>query len=180
MRNQGQLMLGLVVVVFGVALLVGNLLDVDLWALLWPSALILLGLWVLLRPQLVGSDVAVRQKLLGSIRRSGAWQVSDEEFWLGIGDVKLDLTEAEIPTGETRLRAWNFVGDVRLDLPEDVGVSLNVNALVVDARMFGKKRESFLVPVNMTSDDYETAERRIRLETTGFVGDVRVRRKQDV
>ena len=176
MRNQGRLILGLVVIVVGAVLLVGNLLEVVVGVLCWPTALILLGLWLLLRPQLISSDTAVRQKLLGNIRRSGAWQVSDEEYWLGIGDVRLDMTEADIPTGETHIRVWNFVGDVRLYLPEDVGVSLSSSAFIADTRMFGKKRDSFLAPVRMTSDDYETAERKIRLETTAFIGDIRVQR----
>jgi predicted membrane protein len=176
MRNQGELILGVVVILLGVLFLIGNVFDVDVWALCWPIGLILLGLWVLLRPQLVGSDAAVRQKLIGDIRRTGTWQVTDEEFWIGIGDVRLDLSEAEIPPGETRLRVFGFVGTVRLIAPEDVGISLSSSAFVADVRLFGRKRDSILVPVHMTSDDYETAERKIRLETTAFVGDVRVRR----
>jgi lia operon protein LiaF len=176
MRNQGQLILGIVVIVIGLAFLIGNLFDVNVWTYCWPVGLILLGVWLLLRPRLVSSDTAVRQKLLGDIRRDGVWQVADEEIWIGIGDVRLDMTEAEIPPGETRVRVWGFVGDVRLSLPEGVGVSLSSNAFVTDVKALGHKREGILVPVRIASDDYETAERKVRLETTFFVGDVTVRK----
>jgi predicted membrane protein len=177
MRNQGQLTIAVVIILIGAIFLIGNLLDVDVWVFCWPIGLILLGLWLLFRPQLVGSDAAVGQKLLGNIRRKGVWQVTDEEFWLGIGDVRLDMTEAEIPIGETRIDVWHFVGDVRLVVPEGVGVKLSSSAFFVDARLFNRKVDSILTHVEMTSEDYETAERKIRLGTSSFVGEIRVRRQ---
>lgn len=174
MRNQGQLFLGLVIIVIGVALLIGSLFDVDVWTFCWPVGLILFGVWLLFRPRLISSDMAVRQKLIGDIRRSGAWQVTDEEIWIGIGDVKLDMTDAEIPAGETRIRVWNFVGTVKLSVPQDVGVAVSSSAFIVDVRVLGQKREGILTPVHINSDDYEMTERRVRLETTSLVGDVRV------
>jgi lia operon protein LiaF len=176
MRNQGQVYLALFIILIGVLFLIGNLFDVDVGTFCWPTALILLGLWLLLRPQLISSDAAVHQKLLGDIRRRGAWQVTDEEIWLGIGDIRLDLAEAEIPVGETKLRVWNFVGSVNLRVPDDVGVSLTSTAFVSDVRMFGRKQEGILTPVQMSSENYETAERKVRLEITCFVADVRIRR----
>ncbi len=179
MRDQGQLILAVVIIIVGVAFLIGNVFDVDVWTLCWPVALILLGLWVLFSPRLIGTDSAQRQKLLGSIRRYGAWQVKAEEFWIGVGDVKLDMTEAEIPLGETELRVWNFVGDVRLTVPPEVGVSVSSSAFIADVRVLGRKRDSFLAPVRITSENYETAERKIKLETTSFIADVRVWSKGD-
>jgi lia operon protein LiaF len=178
MRNQGQLILGVVVIVVGAVLLIGSLFDVDVWVLCWPIGLIVLGLLLLLRPQLISSDTASRQKLLGDIRRRGEWQVSDEEFWLGIGDVTLDMTSAEIPPGETHLRVVQFVGDIRLSLPEGVGVSLSSTAMIGSVRAFGRKRDIFFTPLRLSSENYETAERKVRLETSMFIGDVRIRQAE--
>jgi lia operon protein LiaF len=86
------------------------------------------------------------------------------------------MKEAEIPDGDTQIRVWSFVGDVRLYVPQDVGVSVFSSAFVAGVRLFGAKRDRILSPLEMTSDNYETAQRRIRLETTSFVGDVRVDR----
>jgi len=175
MRNRGQLFIGILLTLIGLMFLVGDLFDVNVWAFCWPVGLILLGVWLLLRPQLVSSDTAVRQKILGDIHRDGVWQVANEEIWIGVGDVDLDMTSADIPTGETRLRVFGFVGDVDVLVPEGVGVSVSSMAFVTDARVLGQKRDSFLAPVHLTSDDYETAERKIRLETTFFVGDLKVK-----
>jgi predicted membrane protein len=176
MRNSGQLIFAVVVILIGVVLLADSMLDVDVWSFAWPIGIILLGVFLLLRPKLVGADTSVGYKLLGDIKRKGDWEVSEEEIWIGVGDVRLDMSSAEIPLGETCIRVQGFVSDVRLYVPQDVGVALSSNAFYSEVRLFGKKHERFLSPVNLASDDYETAERRVRLEMSMFVSDVRVRR----
>ena len=176
MRNQGQLFIGIVLVLVGLMFLIGHLFDINVWAFCWPLGLILLGVWLLLRPQLVSSDTAVRQRLLGDIHRDGVWQVADEEIWIGVGDVDLDMTSADIPVGETRLRVFGFVGDVDVLVPAGVGVSVSSTAFVTDARVLGQKRDRFLAPLHLASEDYETAERKVRLETTFFVVGLKVKR----
>ena len=95
---------------------------------------------------------------------------------VGVGDVTLDLTRAVITPGETRLRVRCFVADVRLSVPEDVGVAVTSTAFVSEARFFERKRESILTTMRLISDNYELAERRVCLENTAFVGEIRVRR----
>ena len=178
MRNRGQLTWGVVIILVGVLFLVGNLLDVDTWGIFWPSLLILLGVLLFLRPRW-GWDGRTggkaRYRILGDIRRNGVWRVKDEELWVGIGEVELDMMNAEIPPGETHIHVWGFIGDVELFIPQDVGVSLSASAFVVDARVLGRKREGVLTPVNIKSENYEMAERKVRLETTHFVGEVKVK-----
>lgn len=176
MRSQGQLVVAIGIIVVGVVLLVANVLDIDLWMVCWPSLLIALGLLLLLRPQLVGSDPDASQRLLGDIRRRGPWDISDGEFWLGIGDVSLDLTETEIPLGETTFRVWGFVTDAEFVVPDDVGVAVSSQAFVSGAKFLGMKRDAILMPLRLVSDDYEAAERRIAIETRFFVGDIKVDR----
>ena len=174
MSNKGQLYMGAVLVLIGVIFALGEFFDISIGRFIWPLALILLGLWLVIRPQMVGSDTTVRQKILGDIRRKGAWPVTNEEIWLGVGDVRLDMTEADIPLGETKLQIYGFVGDVALRVPEGVGVAVSSRAFITDAKVLGQKQDHFLSPVHLTSDDYETAERKIRLETGFFIVDLKV------
>jgi lia operon protein LiaF len=113
--------------------------------------------------------------VLGQIERDGPWQVGNEEFWGFITDMDLNMVKADIPLGETRLRAMGFIGDVELLTPEDVGVSVTSNAFISDVKMPGNKEDSFLVPVHWQSDNYKTAERKISLETTFFIADIKIR-----
>lgn len=175
MRNQGQLLAGIIIIAIGVAILFGNVFNINLWAICWPTGMILLGLWLLLRPQLAGPNTGVSLLPLGDVQREGPWTVRDEEIWMFVGDIDLDLTQAIVPPGETRFRVFKFVGDVELLAPADIGLSVSSTAFVSSVKAFGDKVENFLVPVHMASDNYETAERRVRLEVLCFVGDVKVR-----
>lgn len=175
MRNQGQFYLGIAIVVGGVALLFANLFDVDLGVFCWPLAFILLGVFLIFRPRMVEPGTTLTQKFLGELDRDGNWIVQDEEIWYFVGDVNLDMTQADIPKGETRLKIWGFVSDIDLRVPEDVGVMLVCTAVVSETKMGGEKEDTFFGSLDRQTANYQTAVRKIRLETISFVSDVAIR-----
>lgn len=175
MRNQGQIVLGGILVAIGLLVLFGNLLGVNLWRLFWPLLLIGLGIWFILRPRMVEEGTAVTQRVLGDINRRGQVRVQDEEMFLLIGDVNLDLREAIWPEGETRLRILGFVGDIELRVPENVGVALSSTAFVSSVRWQDRKEDGFLLPLQLESEGYALAPHRLRLEVIHFVAEVQVR-----
>ena len=176
MVRKNQLVAGLVLVALGALLLVGELLDVNAWRLLFPLVLVGLGIWVLTRPRDLGRDHAVTQRLLGDIERSGPWNVVDEEIMSLIGDVDLDLSEASIPMGDTRIRTVGFVQDVTVRIPEGVGLAVEATGVFGEVDLLGQKYEAFFGSVSEQSPDYPLADRRIRLEVDGFVSEVKIRR----
>jgi predicted membrane protein len=169
-----MIIIGSVFIFLGSLSLLSILLNIDFGAICFPTLLILIGLWIIIRPRILPRGFLLGSRFLGDIRRDGNWQVTDEEFWSFVGNVRLDLRQANVPIGETRFRVYSFVGDVRLILPEGVGVSLSSAGLVSNTRVFGKKFGDFLTPVEYASEGYEAAERKVRLETVSFVGEVRV------
>jgi lia operon protein LiaF len=177
MRNQGQLFLGGLLIFLGLLFLFGTLFRINVWAFCWPIGLILLGAWILLRPRMIAPGTPVHVTPLGEINRDGSWRVANEEFWLFVGDAKFDLTHADIPIGETTLRLFGFVGDVELIVPQGVGVAVSSTAFVIDLKIFGQPKENFVMPYSYTSDDYATADRKVRLEVTHFVASVKVKRE---
>ena len=174
MSNRNQVLVGLIIVLLGILFLLGTLFDCNVWAIFWPLLLILLGLWLILRPRMVTPGTAVTQRFIGDVKRSGSWTVTDEDITLFIGDVKLDLTEAILPPGETRLTVSGFIGDVKLIVPEDVGVAVSSSAFISNVKMGADKEESILTPLHLKSADYKLRERQIRLEVNAFVSDVKV------
>lgn len=177
MRNQGQLFFGGLFIFFGLLFLIGTVFSINIWAFCWPIGLILLGVWILLRPQL-SPGTPVRMTPLGSVRRDGVWRVASEEHWIFVGDASFDLTRAEIPAGESTLRLFGFVNDVTLIVPQSVGVAVSSTAFVTDSNVLGQKEETFVMPYTFTSDDYASAERKVRLEATCFVASMKVKRAQ--
>jgi predicted membrane protein len=173
MRNASQIVFGVIVIVLGVLVLLANLLDIDFGTLCFPTALILLGLWILIRPWLVGPDVSLQLALFGPVRRQGSWAVSDQEIWIFVGDVRLDFSQADVPSGVTRIRIFGFVLNVRLVVPESVGVAVSSAAFISDTRILGQKRDGIFLPVYATSEGYEDAPQQILVETVSFIADVR-------
>ena len=174
--SKGTLIFGLALIVLGLVILVGNVTGIQTWAICWPSAIILVGLWMVLRPQMIGSDVGLQQKILGDIKRRGEWQVCEEEIWLGVGDIELDMAQAQIPVGETKLRLFGFVNSIEVIVPETVGALVRSTAFLTDGDAFGRQEDRFLGTFEARSADYEAAERRVQIEATYFVADLKVRR----
>lgn len=176
MRNQTQLFFGLLVILIGVLFLIGNLFDISIGAFCWPIGLILVGLWLIMRPRMAGPDTNTNFLFLGDSERSGQWTVTDEEFYVFIGDMDLDFTKADIPVGETEIRAYGFISDIDMFVPADVGVAVHSSAFVTSFKAGGEGDEdSFLMPLNWQSDNYKVAERKIRLEGGHFIADIKVR-----
>jgi predicted membrane protein len=174
--NRGQLVLGLILVVLGVLFLVGTVFHVDVGAFCWPIGFILVGTWLVLRPRLTQGNGTSDVVLLGDLRRRGKWTVRDGEIWLGVADVDLDFTMADLPPGETRLKFYGFVGDVDLVFPATVGVAVSAVGFVVDTDLFGHDYKTFLTPVEAASPDFSTAACKVRIEMIGFITDLKVKK----
>jgi len=175
MQNRGMFFTGLVLMGLGVLFFIGSVFHINLWAICCPVVLIAVGLGLVFRPSLSGIGGRSEMLLIGDYRRQGAWQVSNTEFWLGVGDIDLDMTQADLPEGETRLRVNCFVGDVKLRLPQDAAVAVEAGGFVVEVELGGKKIENIFTPVEIVSEGYAQAARRLRIEMTGFVVDLKVK-----
>jgi len=176
MDRRWALGIGILVIVYGVFLLAGELFHFNGWAFFFPLLLIGLGVWLILRPRMLGSRGQVQSRILGDINRVGVWQVVPEEIWLGIGDVLLDFTNAQIPVGETTITIYGFVGDVKTYVPEGVGIKLYCSAFVSDVKMFEDKESSVFMPLDRSSDGYDASTRKVIIKTNHFVVGVKVRR----
>lgn len=174
MRNRGQLILGGFLLFLGLVSLLSVIFNVDLGAFCWPIGLILVGVWLLVRPRYTRTESNTFIRPIGDLHRRGTWQVADQEIWIIIGDTDLDFTEAIIPTGETTLRIYGFVGSVDVRAPGSVGVSVSSTSFVTDSKLWGEKRDYFLSPFTRTSEAYQSAERKINIEIMYFVVDLRV------
>jgi predicted membrane protein len=175
MFNRGQLILGALLVLCGTLFLIGTIFHFDIGAFCWPIGLIIAGGWLVLRPRFSQGSTTSDVVLLGDLRRQGSWTVQEGEIWLGVADVDLDFTQAVIPAGETRIKLYGFVGDVDLLFPTSAGVAVNASGFVVDANLFGRDIQTFLSPVQASSNNYAAAECRVRIDMVGFVTDIKVK-----
>ena len=174
MQNRSQALIGGFLLLLGIGFLLANLLQISLWAFCFPLGLILIGALLLMRPRVFDTSQASSWYLFGPVKRGSGWTPADEEFWLFIGDTKLDLTQAQLPLGETKIRINGLIGDVDVIAPADVGVAVYASGVFVDLRTPTDKTDKFLSPAESVSLNYATAERKLRLSTTFVIGDIDV------
>ncbi len=171
-----QIFLGLVLIVLGLFSLFDLFFHINLWVIIGPLLLVGLGVLLLLRPQMSRPDFIVQMPILGDFRRTGVWEATNYEVWLLVGSSRLDFTDASFPSGEVTFRIIGFVADVKIVLPEDVGLSVESNAFVSDFKGLSQKEERFLTPLTYETEGFETAAKKVRLQTFSFVSDIRVKR----
>jgi len=176
MRKQGLLVFGLALIVLGVLGVLGGVLDIRWGAWFWPLVLIGLGAWMILRPRMLPEGVTVTQKVLGDVKREGVWQVVNEDIAMVLGDARLDLSQAEMPDGETSIAVSHLLGDAKVKLPEGIELDLTVNELIPDVKVFDAKYEGFGTPVHVVTPGYEAAQKKLKLQVSALLGDVRVER----
>lgn len=93
-----------------------------------------------------------------------------------IGDTVLDLTKAQVSSGETRIHVSSFIGDVKVYVPNDyeVGVQVISSAFIGDVKILGQKEGGLFTNINIQSPHYGEADKKIKLIVSTFIGDVRV------
>ena len=178
MRNRGLLFIGSLFILFGVISLVEVILKIDLERIFWPCVVILIGVWLLLRPRFTSPDSPVKILPIADIDRRGVWQVRDEEFRTFVGNIVLDLSQAEVPVGETTLRMSGFVGDIQITAPAEVGIEVSSRAFVTTGKFWQKEQNTFFTPVEETSPGYASAERKVRLDTSFFIADFKLKQAE--
>lgn len=175
MMRRGELVFGGALVGLGVLLLLSVFFQINFWAFCWPIALIGVGVWLIFRPNLARPGRKWDGTLIGDLRRQGHWSVRAEDLWLGIGDINLDLLDADIPNGETEITITSFVGDINIFVPHSVGVAVTTSTVVLDANVFGDHCTNIFTPYEMESEGYRAAEKRVRIRVEAFVADMDIR-----
>ena len=180
MQNRGQILVGSSLILFGGGLLVASVLHINFWAICFPMSLIIVGLLFLIArpPMWEATTTSSNSQFVGDIVRSGEYAVTNEEFHLFVGDVRLDMSRAQFPVGETVIRLNGFVYDADLTVPDDVGVAIVSNGFVVDTKLGAQHSSNFLSGVQVSTANYATAERKLRVVMNSFVGDLHVNLRQ--
>lgn len=172
--RRSEVIIGSIVLGAGILLLIGAILNIDIWGLLCPAGLIGLGVWLIYRTRKDPSEGDVNIKFVGDIRRKGAWQPQNEETWGFVLDSRLDFTQADLQDGETVFRVSAFVNDIKVTVPTQVGVAIQSMAFLTESRINGKKQETFFIPFSWESDNFTSAAKKIIIKPMCFVSEVKV------
>ena len=113
---------------------------------------------------------------VGHVRSSvEGWAVEDDAvISTVVGDIELDLREAELPPGETELALLCWLGTIQVRVPRAVAVDVTAQSIVGSVDILGLREEGVVRDIHVRSEGYEGAERRVRMRLSTFVGELLV------
>lgn len=126
-----------------------------------------------------GRGVDNRHSFIGDVRiGQDYWELKPLNISHFVGDTEIDLTRANIPNGETTINISAFVGDVKIFVPNDLQLEISVraSAFLGDMSVFDRWEGGLFRNMKAESPQYTEADKRIRVNVSTFVGDVRVKR----
>jgi lia operon protein LiaF len=179
-----RLTLGLfLIIIGGVTLFNGvGLIEVSfgyLFSRFWPLILIGLGALILLESsrtrtgQPPASDVVTHDSIFGDFKLTQpGWQLRDVRANTVIGDMKIDLSRATIPDGETSVDLRAVIGDIDVWAPPDLPVALEVQCVFVTVNHFGHKQDVMLRRYVQVPEGYDLSARRVRVRADMVFGDL--------
>lgn len=79
-----------------------------------------------------------------------------------IGDTVLDLTNAHIPYGETKINISAFIGDIKVYVPDDtdLGISIHTSSFIGDMSVLNESRSGFMSSVQTKTPFYKEARKK--------------------
>ncbi|HEU5138670.1 MAG TPA: cell wall-active antibiotics response protein LiaF [Bacillales bacterium] len=117
-----------------------------------------------------------RSSLIGDFRlMNSRFELDDLNLSNFIGDVKIDLSKAIIPEGESTLVISGFIGDVDIYVPYDLDVSVSSSVTIGDIDVLGHKQGGFNRQVRLETKGFPEASRKVKISVSVFIGDVDVR-----
>ena len=93
---------------------------------------------------------------------------------LWVGDMKLDLSKAILPEGESQLRVSCWIGDVKVYLPKETSVSATATVLLGDVKVMGEKASGFNCEVEVSHEGYDEAANRLKVDASLLLGDIKL------
>ncbi|MBN1938690.1 MAG: hypothetical protein JW843_03825 [Candidatus Aminicenantes bacterium] len=135
---------GIFFILLGTFFLLWNfdILRYDIWRNLWPAGLILLGLWIILRPAfrgrnnpgeippVQGNDIDISAVFNGVKRRIDSPNFRGGEVAAVFGGADLDLTGAGLEGGKATVEATAIFGGVDIFVPRNWRVVTNGTAIL--------------------------------------------------
>lgn len=149
----------------------------------WPLLLVAIGASIVFGrrswwrgPKFVVNGRGCAPWSIGDIRygNEGNWQLNqDMDLSRGIGDIKLDLTNADITDGEHKIVVNGGIGDVRIRVPDNVNVTVDAHAGIGDLEVFGEHRSGLGVSIHKRVIAPGSAVE-LRIECHHAIGDIRI------
>ncbi|MFH1699268.1 MAG: cell wall-active antibiotics response protein LiaF [Candidatus Zixiibacteriota bacterium] len=165
---------GVILVILG-TLFILDKFHIDLFEMFWPSLIIAAGVYLIYKStRRSTSDNVHAESFGGSKRTSLTGTIRGSNYSYFINDTDLDLTGIELQPGDNHIRVSTFIGDVRLTVPKDAAVRAHASNFIGDVFLFDKSFGGFITSCEDKTSNYDSAEKRLVINCSSFIGDIKV------
>jgi lia operon protein LiaF len=117
-----------------------------------------------------------RNSLIGDLHLTKQrFELDDMNMANGIGDVKIDLSKAIIPEGESTIAISGLIGDIDIYVPYDLEASVAGSVTFGELEVLGNKQSGISRQLNLETKGYRQADRKVKISVSVFIGDIDVR-----
>jgi hypothetical protein len=116
------------------------------------------------------------ERFFGEIELAGPITLTPATYETVFGEIRLDLSAAILPEGETYLRVGTVFGEVRVLLPPDAAATVRGTSLLGETEILGVSGGSVMGEAVATTDNWTASTRRLRIDARTVLGGVAVRR----
>ncbi len=185
--GRGDAFIPIAILVGAAAIMAGHLHigHINGWTLVWAGAILFIGLEILapnLRRRRRGSHWGIGDLDIGAAIPSA----SDHRRTRGggphhhlshaVGDLRLDLSEVQLPLGESTWVVSALIGDITVLVPEGLAVDVEAEVRVGDIRLFHQRADGFGRSMVFTTPGFDEADQKVNIRASVVVGEITVRR----
>ena len=127
----------------------------------------------------VGTDWGLQVNFVGGVgeRVQQPTTPADlRDYRLAVGTMTVDLTALQVPDGTTTVRARVGLGELVVKAPAGVAVRVDGRSGVGQVHGLDREENGLGNRLDIRSDDFDTATRRLLLELRAGIGEIRVER----
>lgn len=96
------------------------------------------------------------------------------EISMFVGDLQVNLKGGKMAPGLNRMIITGFLGDVMVFVPNGMPVYCHCSEFAGDLEVMGKRSSGFGNTLDSQTTDYESAESKLYIAASHFIGDIRV------
>lgn len=159
-------------------LLVLDNFHIDIFDYFWPALIIALGICFIYfgtRKKTATDSRHGEFRVFGDTSHAGfSGEIDGAEFSHFIGDTELNLSGVQLKPGVNLVAISNFIGDIRVFVPDDMAVEVHCSGAFGNYYLLDHKEDGIFVSATGKTPGYETAEKKLRIDCSAFIGDIKV------
>ncbi|MGI6711130.1 MAG: LiaF domain-containing protein [Bacillota bacterium] len=174
----GNVINGLLLLVFGAALLGSNLgyfkLNFSLvWKVILPLVIILVG-WNLLKGSIKSSDGTHYAFMNGIELKKEGWKLESGNFLAFMGGIDMDMTTAYIPDQEVYLNLTAIMGGIDIRVPRDFTIECHGTAILGGVDFLGEESGGIFASKNYEQQGSTQPGKKLIIRCSALMGGISV------